>query len=172
MLGECGIRGMLELFILGECERRPSSGKVITNTAARLTDGNWSPSAGSVYPLLQKMEKQGLIKGRLQARGRGRREISYAVSSKGKKTLEEGKSHMEEGLNSLMSTVNPIFIRIAQGFDEQEVAEARKFWRAMMEMRRSILSQPKEKRRRMELKMFDIAGRQIKLMRREMGIKK
>jgi DNA-binding PadR family transcriptional regulator len=173
MIGDCGVRGLLELFILVECKHRPSSGKDISQRAYKFSDGGWKPSAGSLYPLLQKMEKEGLIRANLRRQEKGRREIAYISTAKGKKELDEGKNHLEESTKTMMMAINPIIIRIGQEFDEKEMEEAKKFWKAMMEIRSLVIAEKRrELRHKRFVKLFRIATAEIESMKAELGLAK
>jgi DNA-binding PadR family transcriptional regulator len=173
MIGDCGIRGLLELFILVECKSRPSSGKDITQKASKLSDNLWKPSAGSTYPLLQKMEKEGLIKSTLKKQEKGRREIAYAITKKGKQALDAGRSNLEKSTDAMMTALNPILIRIMQEFDDEEIQEAKQFWNAMMDIRKLALAEPNQAVRHKKLiRVFKIAIKAMESMKVEAGLKK
>ncbi len=164
---------MLELFILVECKDRPSSGKDLVAKATLLSDGTWKPSAGSIYPLLQKMEKGGLIKASLRKQEKGRREIAYAITGKGKAVLEAGKEKLESSMHTTLTAVNPILFRIAHEFDGEQLEEAKRFWKAMMDLRTLMMAEPRrELRHRRFIRLFKMAQREIELMKTELGLEK
>ncbi|MFH0972032.1 MAG: PadR family transcriptional regulator [Candidatus Micrarchaeota archaeon] len=173
MIGECGIRGMLELFVLVECKNKHSSGKDIVDAAVRLSDGGWKPSAGSIYPLLQKMEKECLIKASLRKQEKGRREITYVITPKGTHELEIGKENLEKTTNSMMMAINPILMRITQEFDDDEILEAKSFWKSVMDLRSHVMAEPRQElRHKRFIRLFNIAEREIELIKSELGLKK
>lgn len=171
MIGDCGVRGLLELFILVECKYKASSGREIVGRAIKLSDGGWKPSAGSIYPLLQKMEKGGLIKANLRKQEKGRREIAYITTQRGKAELEAGKKHLELSTKAMMMAINPIIIRIGQEFDEREMEEAKKFWKAMMEIRSMVMAEKnKALRHKRFMRLFKVASLEIESMKKELGL--
>lgn len=58
------VRGLLPLYILELLSREASHGIGIAATIRQMNGGTWSPSPGSLYPTLRKLEEQGLISGR------------------------------------------------------------------------------------------------------------
>ncbi len=58
------VRGLLPLYILELLSREAAHGIGIAATIRRMNGGTWSPSPGSLYPTLRKLEQQGLIAGR------------------------------------------------------------------------------------------------------------
>ena len=50
------------------------------------TGGRWRPSAGSIYPTLQQLEDEGLVRGE-QSEGRN----VYALTDEGRKAAEEAR---------------------------------------------------------------------------------
>ena len=58
------VRGLLPLYILELLSREASHGIGIATTIRQMNGGTWSPSPGSLYPTLRKLEQQGLIAGR------------------------------------------------------------------------------------------------------------
>jgi len=51
----------------------------------------YTPSTGSIYPLLKGMEKEKIIEGKKEGRG-----TVYSITEKGRKMLEEGEKLREE----------------------------------------------------------------------------
>ena len=67
----------------------------------------YSPSTGSIYPLLKGMEKENLIEGKKEGRG-----TVYAITDKGKRMLEGGENFRKEiyqRLNRYASSVAETF---------------------------------------------------------------
>jgi DNA-binding PadR family transcriptional regulator len=85
------LRGHLNHIILELIRERPRHGyDVIKGIEARF-DGLYSPSAGSVYPILQALEDQGLL---TSAPESGRK--VYAVTTAGEKELSANKDRFSE----------------------------------------------------------------------------
>ena len=69
--------------------------------------GFWEPSTGSVYPLLESLEDEGLIESRDKGRGN-----SWEITEEGGKAYEEAaeaKQNMKESLKQSMIVFSQIF---------------------------------------------------------------
>lgn len=56
-------KGLLPIYVLYLLSQGPTNGNEISNKISRNTDGRWTPSTGGIYPLLKRMEDDGLITG-------------------------------------------------------------------------------------------------------------
>ncbi|MDP8024004.1 MAG: PadR family transcriptional regulator [Nitrososphaeria archaeon] len=91
-------KGLLEFYILSLLSTYPAKGIELIETIRKKTNGMWSPSPGSIYPLLRKLESEGLIYS-VSSDNR------YVVTEKGKQKLEELKAEMikiNEIINSIL----------------------------------------------------------------------
>jgi DNA-binding PadR family transcriptional regulator len=52
----------LRYLILGIARKEPSTGAMIMNSFERMSLGTWRPSPGHIYPLLESMTDEGLLK--------------------------------------------------------------------------------------------------------------
>ena len=76
-------RGDVRAALLLLLEERPQNGYQLIQEIERRTDGVWKPSPGSVYPALQQLEDEGLVR---------------AVESEGKRAYEltdEGRAYVD-----------------------------------------------------------------------------
>jgi DNA-binding PadR family transcriptional regulator len=129
------------LLLLAE---EPRNGYQIMQEVQERSDGVWRPSPGSVYPALQQLEDEGLVR---------------AVESNGRKLFEltdEGRAHVEEHreelkepwaaiadnvgegmfeLRSSIAQVGAAVMQIAYAGNPAQVAEARE---VLAETRRSL----------------------------------
>ncbi len=55
------LKGLLPYYVLGLLAREKMYGKKIIDRIYQVTGENWRPSPGSVYPLLKKMTRLGLV---------------------------------------------------------------------------------------------------------------
>lgn len=78
----------LEYIVLGLCSLAPQSGYDISTG---FEDGSisWSASPGSVYPMLKRLEGQGLIVGDLEMEYETRPKKVYTLTEEGGKALDE-----------------------------------------------------------------------------------
>jgi len=75
---------LLTVFILHSLNEEPRSGYDLLKLITEKTGGGWTPSKGTIYPLLKQLEEDGLI----QVSSIGKRsKIIYDVTPKGKKLL-------------------------------------------------------------------------------------
>jgi DNA-binding PadR family transcriptional regulator len=105
------MKGFAEMFILAEVSHKPASGKELMDAITHITDGEWRPSPGAAYPLLRKMEKEGLVKSTLGP-SVGRRQIFYSATPKGKGRLEGHREHIAEKSEKMFRMLMPLMMRI------------------------------------------------------------
>jgi PadR family transcriptional regulator PadR len=82
-------RGSTEMLILALVEDRPRHGYEIAKLIEERSDGVLQFHPASLYPLLYRMEKRGLIKGTWIERAGQRRRRYYKLMPEGKKVLNE-----------------------------------------------------------------------------------
>ncbi len=146
-------KGLLKLFILCEAEK-PVSGKMITERIADLTSSNWKPSPGAIYPLLRKMEREGLIKAEL-SESEGRREITYMITNQGRKHLIEGRERvMKRG--DMGAIFLPLVTKIIHNFDDTEIKELSEQFERFNNLREKFLKLPEKRRKETFLKICSI----------------
>jgi DNA-binding PadR family transcriptional regulator len=76
-------RGLLRHIIPRLLKSRDMTGTEIMQSLHELTDGEWNPSPGTIYPLLSSLEESGIIK-TVKQEGRSK---TYSLT-------EEGREHM------------------------------------------------------------------------------
>ena len=104
------MKAMLKLFILKQIADSPSTGYSIIKKCEEIL--GYKPSAGSVYPLLKSMEKDGIINSRREGR-----KIIYSLSSKGKKFFEG----IKEIRNDFYKKLERHIIATAEIFSDNEL---------------------------------------------------
>jgi DNA-binding PadR family transcriptional regulator len=83
-------RGDVRTAILRLVSERPMHGYDLMRELEERTGGMWRPSPGSVYPTLQLLEDEGLLKGEEQ---QGKR--VYTITDEGRAELEERAKRAE-----------------------------------------------------------------------------
>jgi DNA-binding PadR family transcriptional regulator len=63
-LGRYGGYGGLKTWVLYTLNERPKNGAEIMDAIEAMSYGSWRPSPGSIYPMLNKMVEEGLIRKR------------------------------------------------------------------------------------------------------------
>jgi Predicted transcriptional regulators len=76
-------RIFLKLVVLKIIRDQPAHGYEIIKTIEQNSNGRWTPSAGSIYPALDDLEKKGFI----QSEEIERKKV-YAITPKGEIALE------------------------------------------------------------------------------------
>ncbi|BDZ70849.1 PadR family transcriptional regulator [Methanobacterium petrolearium] len=75
---------LLTLFVLHSLNEKPRSGYDLLKLISERTGGGWTPSKGTLYPLLKQLDEEGLIE--VSSIGK-RSKIIYDVTPQGKKLL-------------------------------------------------------------------------------------
>jgi len=79
----------LEYIVLGLISIEPQSGYGIVSYFDEDSYNSWSASPGSVYPMLKRLEKQGMISGELEIEYETRPRKVYTLSDEGLQSLDE-----------------------------------------------------------------------------------
>ena len=80
------LRGSLDLMVLSVLARQPQYGYSIQKELNLASDGRAKLPAGTLYPLLHRLESQKLIRSRWDD-STGRRRKWYEITAKGEKAL-------------------------------------------------------------------------------------
>jgi len=75
---------LLTLFVLHSLNENPRSGYDLLKLISERTGGGWTPSKGTLYPLLKQLDEEGLIE--VSSIGK-RSKIIYDITPNGKKLL-------------------------------------------------------------------------------------
>lgn len=86
-------KGTAELLVLAQLENRQRHGYEIAQQIAARSDGAVSFHAASLYPVLYRLERRGLITGRWVEKAGQRRRRYYRLTSAGQKVLAERRQH-------------------------------------------------------------------------------
>ena len=84
-------RGLLRIFILHQISIGPTHGYEISQFIEEKTQGAWRPGAGSVYPTLKKLEREGLIRTTAKSKDSENSQQIYEITPEGSQCLREGK---------------------------------------------------------------------------------
>ncbi|EHR79840.1 PadR family transcriptional regulator [Thermococcus litoralis DSM 5473] len=84
--------GFMGLHILHHASKEPITGAFMMK---ELESHGYKVSPGTLYPLLQKMEKMRLLKSRWEVQN-GKRVRLYEIPQEGLEVLEEGKKKVKE----------------------------------------------------------------------------
>jgi transcriptional regulator len=86
-------KGTAELLILSQLENGPSHGYEIAHQIEARSDGAVSFHVASLYPILYRMERRGLIAGRWVEKAGQRRRRYYRLTGTGRKVLAEQRKN-------------------------------------------------------------------------------
>ena len=89
-------RGSAEMLILALVEDRPRHGYEIAKLIEQRSDGVLQFHVASLYPLLYRLEKRGLISGRWVEKAGQRRRRFYKLTPAGQKKLNEQRQTWKE----------------------------------------------------------------------------
>jgi PadR family transcriptional regulator, regulatory protein PadR len=94
-------RGSTEMLILALVEDHPRHGYEIAKLIEERSDGVLQFHVASLYPLLYRMEKRGLIKGTWIEKAGQRRRRFYKLTASGKKVLSEQRQTWSDFFSAL-----------------------------------------------------------------------
>jgi len=87
-------RGLLHLYALLSIARKPMRGYDMMKEIEIKTEGAWRPGPGAVYPVLQKLAKQGYIAAQKKERG-GPPHVLYEITPAGLENIGNAKKMMK-----------------------------------------------------------------------------
>lgn len=82
-------KGTAEFLVLAQLESGPSHGYEIALQISRRSRGTLSFNAASLYPVLYRLERRGLISGRWVEKAGQRRRRFYQLTAAGRRSLDE-----------------------------------------------------------------------------------
>ncbi|MGA9188142.1 MAG: PadR family transcriptional regulator [Methanosarcina sp.] len=96
-------RSFLKYIVLKIIKDKPTHGYDIIKTVELRSNGRWTPSAGSIYPILEGLESKGFI----QSEGIERRKV-YTITPKGVAGLDRMTQEKLELLNEMSRIINSV----------------------------------------------------------------
>jgi PadR family transcriptional regulator PadR len=110
MLGTEVKRGSTEMLILALVEDRPRHGYEIAKLIDQRSDGVLQFHVASLYPLLYRLEKRGLIAGKWVEKAGERRRRFYKLTAEGQIVLAEQRQTWKEFFAALdrVAGINPV----------------------------------------------------------------
>jgi PadR family transcriptional regulator len=86
-------KGTAELLVLAQLEDRQSHGYEIAQKIASRSDGAVTFHVASLYPVLYRLERRGLISGRWVEKAGQRRRRYYRLTTEGRRVLAERRKN-------------------------------------------------------------------------------
>lgn len=98
------LHGVLDMCLLSIIDEQESYGyEMVSKLRQRGLD---LASEGSIYPLLSRLQKQGMIEGYLVQSSEGPARKYYRMSDNGRKTLEQWRAEWRDFSNSVNGVLN------------------------------------------------------------------
>ncbi len=86
-------RGILTFYVLYSLKKKPKSGYDILKEIEEKTEGHWKPSKGTLYPILNQLQKEELIKvNKVDTRSKN----IFELTDMGMELLKNTKNHRRE----------------------------------------------------------------------------
>jgi DNA-binding PadR family transcriptional regulator len=105
-------RGLLMFYMLHHIAKKPTHGYEILQDITNKTDGTWRPGAGSIYPVLKKLEDHGYIETDDCAKGETSQCV-YRITPKGSAFLHKTKDFFKDA-GRRWSSMRRIFIEFIE----------------------------------------------------------
>jgi PadR family transcriptional regulator PadR len=100
--------GALEMMILRTLKTQPLHGYLLTQHIKTASDDLLQIEEGSLYPALQRLLKQGLVKAHWGMSSRNRRVRIYQLTPAGAKHLEQEVSKFDRMLEGITRVLRPV----------------------------------------------------------------
>ncbi len=101
------IRGNLDLLVLSNLAEQPKYGYLIQQSLAGATGGLVTVQAGTLYPLLHRLEAEKLVRGRWD-HSTGRKRKWYELTPAGRKRLEHQAHQWQEYAHCVRRMLSPV----------------------------------------------------------------
>lgn len=102
-------KGLLPIYVLYILSLGATNGNEISHKIGQRTNGKWVPSTGGIYPLLKRLESDGLIDGEWDDLDK-KFQKTYSLTEKGFKEFKSKKvilkSKIEESLDVFLSLIH------------------------------------------------------------------
>jgi len=101
-------RGALEMMILSSLLREPMHGYALVQHIKQRSNHLLQVEEGSLYPALQRMLREGLLKAEWETSATNRRVRTYRITPAGRKHLEREMSSFERMVEGLTLVLSPL----------------------------------------------------------------
>ena len=108
-------RGLLHFYALLSVARKPMRGYDLMKEIETKTEGAWHPGPGAVYPVLQKLVKQGFIRAQKKA-GSPPPHVLYEITPAGLENIANAKKMMKSSTERL-NLMTQLFIDLMEPDD-------------------------------------------------------
>lgn len=94
-----------EALILASLTDGAKHGYQIALDISEKSGGMFGFNHGTLYPILHKLEKEGLIQGQWDSKGKGRKRKNYTLTSKGKKYATDQRKAWQQFIEYFSDTL-------------------------------------------------------------------
>jgi PadR family transcriptional regulator PadR len=101
-------RGALEMMILRSLVRHPMHGYALVQHIKQRSNELLQVEEGSLYPALQRLLKDGLLRAEWEISSSKRRVRTYRITPSGKKHLEREVSSFERMIEGVTRVLSPV----------------------------------------------------------------
>jgi transcriptional regulator len=99
-------KGSAEMLVLSLLEGRPRHGYELSKLVEQKSDKLLELQAASLYPILYKLERKGLVEGKWVEKPNERRKRYYKLTPEGKKALRSMRKVWQEFVNAISNIVD------------------------------------------------------------------
>jgi len=100
-------RGALEMMILQSLRRQPMHGYALVQHIKQRSNDLLQVEEGSLYPALQRMLREGLVKAEWETSSTNRRVRTYRITPKGVRHVEREVDRFERMLEGIQLVLSP-----------------------------------------------------------------
>jgi PadR family transcriptional regulator, regulatory protein PadR len=100
------LKGTLDMLVLKTLTVQPMHGYAIVRHIERLSGGVFNIEHGSLYPALERLQKNGLVVGKWGESPTGRRARYYTLTAAGRRKLGEKMSSFDRVLAAIAGVMN------------------------------------------------------------------
>ena len=101
------VKGTLDLLVLRTLELQPLHGAAIAERIVQTTQGTFQIKAGSLFPALHRLERDGWIAGEWDTLPNSRRIKSYQLTRAGRKHLSTQKATWQRVVAAMSLVLDP-----------------------------------------------------------------
>lgn len=101
-------KGLLPIYVLYILSLGATNGNEISHKIGQRTNGKWIPSTGGIYPLLKRLESDGLIEGEWDSLDK-KFQKTYYLTEKGFKEFESKKIILKSKIEESLDVFNIIY---------------------------------------------------------------
>jgi DNA-binding PadR family transcriptional regulator len=104
-------RGFLSMWILWTLKKKGGEmyGYEIMQSLRLKTRGRWAPKAGTIYPILRRLEERGFVKSEWTTKAGGLSRRYYKITPEGKKAAEAAFSEWRKLMGGFKEFLRELF---------------------------------------------------------------